>query len=100
MTLKTTDRNPRRKYRLHAMETATSNSTDFGDGDYIVEITVKDYDQVQQQVSITGGSRLGTFHFSCQDRESRRLQPCSCRSQPISSASRTRPMMNLKRACP
>lgn len=33
------------------------------DGDYTVEITVQDYNQVQQQVSITGGSRLGLSIF-------------------------------------
>jgi hypothetical protein len=33
------------------------------DGDYTIEITVKDYDQFQQQVSISGASRMGISIF-------------------------------------
>jgi tetratricopeptide (TPR) repeat protein len=33
------------------------------DGDYTIEITVKDYDQFQQQVSVNGASRLGLSIF-------------------------------------
>src|ERR1700676_2104640 len=33
------------------------------DGDYTIEITVRDYEQVQQQISINGASRLGISIF-------------------------------------
>jgi len=50
---------------------ATAFTRDNGDfqfdglreGDYSIEITVKDYDQFQQQVSISGASRLGLAIF-------------------------------------
>jgi tetratricopeptide (TPR) repeat protein len=50
---------------------ATAFTRDNGDfqfdglreGDYSIEITVKDYDQFQQQVSISGASRLGMAIF-------------------------------------